>query len=269
MEGLDYLASMEFWYLDEIGFRGPHSVAELGQPVKSVILDAENRGKVISVEDLSNGAMELIEVIIEQPEPWQSQMTFDIKTHEPFALLTGSSRELQMRIEQERRELLGDSRKIRYHLRKSLGYAVEEKWVSRASTGDVMFHTRNSDFLQVGSANAWIPRRCVVASFAYETSPSSIAPAAVFQTLIEIVSYQAIELGNSEFKIWYDEAGVRISDWTSPRATLEDADFYRVPASIFDMPQKSPLIRNVLILNLIVVLGIVGWWVYRKNRKNT
>ena len=158
---------MEFWYLRETGFSGPKTLASLGQTVVSTVLNAADQQKIVSVSEVASGSQTFLKVIIEQPEPWQSAETFDIETHQPFVELLNGTDILQMRMERERRQLAGKNRVIRLWLNSAHGYAVEEKWESRKETGETMFHTKNSDFVQVTPDGVWMPKRCVVESHAY------------------------------------------------------------------------------------------------------
>ncbi len=263
----DCLANMEFWYLRETGFIGPQTIATLGQPVESIILNAADHGQIVSVSEAPGGNEKMIEVIIERPEPWQSSQTYDIETHEAFLELKNGSDILQMRMEREFRQLAGKQRVIRFWLNSARGYAVEEKWELRKETGETMFHTKNSDFVQVAPHGVWMPKRCVVDSHTYHTVPVFISPDPLFETVIQMDQCEPGNFDDDEFRIWYDEPGVVVSDWTSPKATLEESDQYMVAASIDDLPNKASGSRRWLImLNILFIAGWLGWWLYSRSR---
>ncbi len=263
----DALATMEFWYIRETGFTGPQTIATLGRPVESIILDAADNGQIVSVREAPGGNEEILEIMIERPEPWQSLATFDIETYEPWKELLNGGDALQMRRERERRQLAGKQRVLRFWLNSTLGYAVEEKWELRKETDKTMFHTKNSDFVKVAPDGVWMPKRCVVESFAYYTVPLFIAPDPLYETVIQMDQCEPGNFDDDEFRIWYDEPGVLVSDWTSPKATLRKQDAYRVPASIDDLVNKTPGQRRwLIILNILCIAGLLLalWW--RKKR---
>ncbi len=262
----DSLDTMDFWYLRETGFTGPQTVATLGQPVESIILDAADHGQIVSVREAPGGNEKILEIIIERPEPWQSLATFDIETHEPWKELLNGTDVLQKRRERQRRQLAGKQRVIRFWLNSTLGYAVEEKWELRKETGKTMFHTKNSDFIQVSPEGVWMPKRCAVESFAYYTLPMYISADPLYETVIQIDQFEPGNFDDDEFRIWYDEPGVLVSDWTSPKATPRKQDAYQVPASIDDLVKKTPGRRWLIILNILCIAGLLLalWW--RKKR---
>ncbi|HAH48784.1 hypothetical protein [Gimesia sp.] len=261
------LARMEFWYLRETGFSGPKTLDSLGQAVVSTVLNAADQQKLVSVSEVASGGETFLEVIIEQPEPWQSAETFDIETHQPFVELLNGTDILQMRLERERRQLAGKDRVIRFWLNRAHGYAVEEKWESRKETGETLFHTKNSDFVQVTPDGVWMPKRCVVESHAYYTAPLFISPDPLYETVIQMDQCVPGNFEEDQFRIWYDIPGVEVADWTSPKATLKKAERYTVPASIDDLAGKSSgQWRWLVILNILFIAGWLGWW-YSQSRK--
>lgn len=262
------LAKMEFWYLRETGFSGPKTLAALGQPVASTILNAADHQKIVSVSEVTNGSETFLEVIIEQPEPWQSSETFDIETHEAFVELLNGTDLLQMRMERERRQLAGKDRVIRFWLNPAHGYAVVEKWESRKETGETMFHTKNSDFVQVTPDGVWMPKRCVVESHSYYTAPLYISHEPLYETVIQVDQCKPGNFDEDQFRIWYDIPGVSVADWTSPKATLGEAERYTVPASLDDLEvEPSGIERWLVILILLLIAGWLGWWYSRSRKK--
>lgn len=261
---------MEFSYLFETGFIGPQTMDELGQPVKSMVLNAVDDQKTVSVSEVAGGNGNIVEVIIEQPEPWQSLETFDIETHEEYLSMNGGSRTLQMRVETERRQLAGKHRVIKLWLNSALGYAVEEKWESRKETGETMFHTKNSDFAQIGPDGVWMPKRCVVESHAYWTAPVLISSDPLYETEIRMDKCELGDFDEEQFCIWYDTPGVMVSDWRIKKGSLDDPDIYNVPSSIYDLASKSSWAKRwTVILNIVFIAGMAGWlgWRYIRSRK--
>lgn len=264
-ERVDAPARVEFWYLRETGFSGPQKLSTLGQTVASTILDAAEKDQIVSISEIADGDETLLEVVIEQPEPWLSTETFDIDTHESFLTLLNGSDKLQMRMERERRELAGKSRVIRFLLNKALGYAVQEKWESRQGTDGTMYHTTNSDFVQVSADGVWMPKRCVVQSHVYYTAPLYISPDPLFDTVLLIDQIVPGNFDDDEFRVWYDVPGAMVSDWTSPKATAEEPELYRVPASLSDLVGETSGARRWLIaLNILAIAGLLGWLWQRK-----
>jgi hypothetical protein len=264
---------MEFWYLVETGFIGPQTMYELGQPVESMILNAADHQEIVSVSEVAGGNGNIVEVIIEQPEPWQSSETFDIEKHEEYLSMNNGSDILKMRVERERRQLVGKHRVIRLWLNSALGYAVEEKWESRKETGETMFHTKNSDFVQVGPDGVWMPKRCVVESHAYWTAPLLISSDPLYETVIRMDKCDLGDFDEDQFRIWYDTPGVMVSDWRITKGALDDPDTYRVPASIDELQKKRLLgfgrISWLVMLNILFIAGWLGWLYSRSRKKPT
>lgn len=266
------LAGMEFWYLRETGFTGPHTLLALGQPVVSTISSAADHGEIVAVNRVGGGDGTMLEVVIEQPDPWQSRETFDIETHPAFVELLNGSDKLQMRLERERRQLAGNPRVIRFLLNSTLGYAVQEKWESRKESGETMFHTTNSDFVQVAAAGVWLPKRCVVESCAYDTSPLLISPEPLYETVIQMDQCEPGDLDDDQFRIWYDSPGVEVVDYTSPKATIEEPDRYLVPASVDKLPERpAGFWRSgwLITLNVLLIVAWIGWLYSRSRNKST
>ncbi len=285
----EMLSTMEFWYLVETGFLGPKTIDRLGRPVQSTILSAADHEGLVAVNVVGGRNGKMLEVIFEQPEPWQSRETFDIETHYDFTSLKNGTDKLQMRMERERRQLVGMRRVIRLWLNSELGYAVEEKWVSRKESGETMFHTKNSDFVQIGPGGVWAPKRCVVESHAYATAPLFISSDPLYEDLIQLEKCEPGNFDDDQFRIWYDTPGVMISDFTSPQATLEDAVTYRVgwtpkeaesnreqaiqrataeanerlPLGLDRVKPKSP-VHWFLLANVLVVLAVGVFFGYRR-----
>ena len=112
----------------------------------------------------------------------------------------------------------------------------------------------------------WMPKRCVVESFAYFTVPLFISPDPLYETVIQMDQCEPGNFDDDEFRIWYDEPGVVVTDWTSPKATLKSSDQYRVPGSIDDLANKTPGYRRwLIILNILAIAGMLGLW-WRKKR---
>jgi hypothetical protein len=267
----DSFARMQFWYLRETGFTGPQTLLALGQPVVSTISSAADHGEIVAVKRAGGGDGTMLEIIIEQPEPWQSRETFDIETHPAFVQLLNGTDKLQMRLERERRQLAEKPRVIRFLLDRTLGYAVREKWESRKESGETMFHTKNSDFVQVTPDGVWMPKRCVVESYAYDTAPLLIAPEPLYETVIQMDQCEPGDFDDDQFRIWYDIPGVSVVDYTSPKATVENPDRYRVPAAVDDSPkERSTSGRTGLLITLNVLL-IAVWigWLYSRSRKKS
>jgi hypothetical protein len=185
-------------------------------------------------------------------------------------LLNGTDK-LQMRLERERRQLAGKQRVIRFLLDSTLGYAVQEKWESRKESGETMFHTKNSDFVQVTPDGVWMPKRCVVESYAYDTAPLLIAPEPLYETVIQMDQCEPGDFDDDQFRIWYDIPGVSVVDYTSPKATLENPVRYSVPASV-DEPPKQPSRDGrtgwLITLNVLLIAAWIGWRYSRSRKKS-
>jgi hypothetical protein len=214
-QGMDF----ELWYLFEAGFSGPVHGSEIGRPIQSLVLARAAAGRIESVKDVGQGGQKLLEVVVAYPEPWASRATAPIEKDDFIQNFRGESRLLQIRMERERRQMWGQKRLVRFRLDAGMGYAVREKWESRAEGGAVMFHTTNSDFQQVEPSGLWLPRRCEVASHAYETAPRYTSPAPLYATDIQVDKLERTTFSDEQFRIWYGRPGARVSDYTHARAT--------------------------------------------------
>jgi hypothetical protein len=203
-------------YLLEAGFSRPNDVS--GRPIQSLVLARAAAGRIESVKDVGRDGQKLLEVVVACPEPWASQATAPVEKDEYLRNLKGDSSQLQMRIERERRQQLGERRLSRFLLDGGMGYAVREEWESRAEGGAVMFHTTNSDFQQVEPGGVWLPRRCEVVSHAYDTAPRYTSPEPLYATDIRVEKLERTRFGDEQFRIWYDHPGIPVEDYTDPKA---------------------------------------------------
>ena len=224
----------ELWYLSEAGFNGPTYASELGRPIESLVLARAAAGRIESVKDVGRDGRKLLEVVIEYPEPWASRSTAPIEKDRFIQNLRGNSRQLQERIERERRQQAGQRRVCRFLLDGEMGYAVREEWESRAKGGAVMFHTKNSDFQQLEPGGAWLPRVCEVTSHAYETAPRYTSPEPMYVTDIRVEKLERKPLGDEQFRVWYNHPGIKVIDWTDPKATLDRPRSYQVASPLED-----------------------------------
>ena len=252
-QGLDFA----LWYLSESGFSGPLRGNEMGRPIESLVLARAAAGHVESVRDVSRDGQKLLEVVIEYPEPWASRATAPVEKDASIKSLRGESKQLQMRIERERRRQAGQSRLCRFLLDGGMGYAVREEWESRAKGGAVMFHTTNSDFRQVEPGGAWLPRRCEVVSHAYETAPLYTSPEPLYATEIQIDKIERTTFSDDQFRIWYDHPGIFVSDTTDPRSTpARPYSYHTTSGKPLEDVASSPD-RRWLFIGGAVVLAVV------------
>lgn len=257
----------ELWYLVEAGFSGPGHLGELGRPIESLVLARSAGGRIESVKAVGQDSQKLLEVVVSYPEPWASSETVPVEDDEIFQSYRGESRKLQMRMERERRQLRGQKRLDRFLLDGALGYAVREKWVSRAASGAVLFHTTNSDFQQVEPGGMWLPRRCEVVSHAYYTAPLYTSPEPLYATDVQIEKIERTTLSDEQFRLWYGRPGSMVTDHLHPNATPRSPYNYVVPASLPGVEVGSRKIPFILIANVLVVAAIAVV-VYVRSRRS-
>jgi len=214
-QGMDF----ELWYLFEAGFSGPVHGSEIGRPIQSLVLARAAAGRIESVKDVGQGGQKLLEVVVAYPEPWASRAAAPVEKDQSIQTLQGDTKQLQARIERERRQQAGQRRLCRFLLDGGMGYAMREKWESRAEGGAVMFHTTNSDFQQVEPGGLWLPRRCEVASHAYATAPQYTSPAPLFATDIQVDKLERTTFSDEQFRVWFDHPGIWVGDATDPNST--------------------------------------------------
>jgi hypothetical protein len=249
----------ELWYLVEAGFSGPSRAGELGRSIESLVLARAAAGGIESVKAVGQESQKLVEVIVAYPEPWASSATIPIENDESIQKYVGASKQLQIRAERERRQLRDQKRLTRFLLDGAMGYAVREKWESRAASGAVLFHTTNSDFQQVEPGGVWLPRRCEVVSQAYDTRPAYASPEPLYATEFQIEKIERTTLSDEQFRLWYGRAGARVTDHTNPRAAPGRPYNYIVPASLQDIARAGLGKRAWIIIavNVLVIAAIV------------
>jgi hypothetical protein len=256
------------WYLVEAGFSGPDHAGELGRSIESLVLARSAHGRIESVKAVGQESQKLVEVVVAYPEPWASSATIPIENDDSIQKYVGDSKKLQVRMERERRQLRGQKRLDRFLLDGALGYAVREKWESRAASGAVLFHTTNSDFQQVEPGGVWLPRRCEVVSHAYATAPVYTSPKPLYATEIQIEKIERTTLSDEQFRLWYDRPGARVTDHTHSRATAGRPYNYIVPASLEGVAKAGSSKRALIIIIANGLLAaILVWVVYARSRR--
>jgi hypothetical protein len=247
------------WYLVEAGFRGPAHGGELGRSIESLVLARSADGRIESVKAVGQESQKLVEVVVAYPEPWTSSATIPIEDDESIQRLVGDWKKLRIRLERERRQLRGQKRLDRFLLDGALGYAVREKWESRAASGAVLFHTTNSDFQQVEPGGVWLPRRCEVVSHAYYTAPAYTSPEPLYATEIQIEKIERTPLSDEQFRLWYGRPGAKVTDHTHPSAAPGRPYNYIVPVPLQGVTQAgSKLTLIIIIANVLVIAAIVA-----------
>jgi hypothetical protein len=263
--GMDF----ELWYLFEAGFSGPVRGSEMGRPIQSLVLARAAAGRIESVKDVGKDGQKRLEVVVAYPEPWASRATAPVEKDDFIQNFRGETKQLQARIERERRQLWGQRRLCRFLLDGGIGYAVREKWESRADGGAVMFHTTNSDFQQVEPGGVWLPRRCEVVSHVYETAPRYTSPEPLYATDIQVEKLERTTFSDEQFRIWYGRPGARVSDYTHPKATPTRPYSY-VIASPLEDPDASQAMSHrwlfVIALNALMT-GILASALYVRSRR--
>ena len=262
----------DLWYLIEAGFKGPTQEAEMGRRVRSLVLARADAGEVISVKRVGQNAEQLLEIVIEYPEPWQSNMPDPIETDPTLISFMDGTDQLQMRIERQRRELVGKRRLCRFLLDGRMGYSVRERWESRKESGSLMFHTRNSDFVQIETGGAWLPKRCDVKCYAYLISPLYTSPKPLYETFIQVEKLELRQFGQNELSLWYGAPGLIVQDYTHPRSTVLNPHIYTVTSSMDDLSNRlgnpSYLSRGALIILInVIMIFIILLVIYIRSRR--
>lgn len=256
------------WYLFEAGFSGPTQGDRMGRPVESLILTRAAAGELVSVKE----AGKLLEVTVEYAEPWESRKTNPVEKDPKYMHLLEGTDKYQMRIERDRRQLVGHRRLCRFLLDGEKGYAVRERRESRKATGAVMFHTKNSDFVQVEPGGAWLPRLCEVDSYAYQKMPLYVSPKPLYVTVIQVEKFERTPFSEDAFRIWYDSPGILVQDYTNPKATVEKPIMYRAvsPTDALAASRGDSFFlrrRTWIILVNVLMAGILVAFVYVRSRR--
>jgi hypothetical protein len=263
--GMDF----ELWYLFEAGFSMPIRGSEMGRPIQSLVLARAAAGRIESVKDVGQSGQKLLEVVVAYPEPWASRAAAPVEKDQSIQTLQGDTKQLQARIERERRQQAGQRRLCRFLLDGGMGYAVREKWESRSEGGAVMFHTTNSDFQQVEPSGLWLPRRCEVASHAYATAPQYTSPAPLFATDIQVDKLERTTFSDEQFRVWFDHPGIWVGDATDPKSTPGRPYTYHTTSG-------QPLVVNSALetkrwlfigVNALLVVVIFGSLLYARSRR--
>lgn len=261
----------EFWYLLEAGFAAPLIGSDLGDPIRSLPLKRSSSGRIESCREVDRGGKKLIEVTVEYPEPWMSRRTTPIEIDPFLRGLKGKSKELQVGIEKQRRQLADRSRFCRFVLDPALELAVVEKWEMRARDGEVMFHTVNSNFMHVDAEGPWLPKACEVTSYSYETSPLYISAKPLYATRIEVDAIERRPASTEDFRVWFDLPGITVADYTNPGATINEPRTFNVPTTGTDLEKLSGGSSRrrtllIVILNVAIAVAVVAA-IYARTRK--
>ena len=203
---------------------------------------------------------------------FRSTRTDPVEQDPKFLRLLGGTDKLQMRIERERRQLVGQRRLCRFLLDGGMGHAVREKWESRMETGALMFHTKNSDFEQVEPGGAWLPRHCEVESYAYHTAPLYTSPKPLYATVIHVEKFERTPFSEDAFRLWYDSPGLSVQDYTNAKSNVTNPLMYKVmsPADALDASSGGSFLvrkRTWFVLLNILMAGILGTVVYARSRR--
>ncbi len=255
-----YRTIFRLWYLHAAGFEGPQSSSELGERLQSLVLDKISQGTLVSSAPARLDRRNVLELRVRYPEPWMSTSTSDIEADPNFQSL-GESGKLQMRIERERRTLVGANRVARFVLDPTMNYAVVRIQESKEKGGELMFATRNSDFVDLGNG-LWLPRKCEVTSYAYGTRPVFSTKTPAYVTTITIENIEPQELAAKDFQIWFDLPGVAVEDYTHAKARPGVPYQYFVAGPIEE--SSGGQLRTILIgVNLVIVVGLGAFLIWR------
>ncbi len=129
-----------------------------------------------------------------------------------------------------------------------------------------MFHTRNSDFVQAEPDSAWLPKHCVVECYAYITAPLYTSSKPLYETDIQVENIERRSFDQDDFRLWYGTPGVRVQDYTDPKATVLDPHQYLVPSSA-DALGKRPSRGTLIILINALMAGIILCIIYLRYRR--
>ena len=267
-----YWTNSRLWYLCEAGFSGPTELSRLGRSIESLLLTLTV--EIVSVRNVGEEQEKLVEVTIEYAEPWQSLRTDPVETYPPYVKLRNGTDKLQMRIETDRRKLVGHRRFCKVLLDGTMNYAAREKWESRKESGALMFHTKNFDFTDVNSDGLWLPKRCEVDSYAYDMVPTYTSEMPLYKTIIEVESIERTPAGDEQFRIWYDAPGVTVQDYTNPHSSLRDPVVYPAAAPIDSLKIDTkagagPRTQGklLIILNIVMIAALAGYFLFFHFRK--
>lgn len=262
---------VEAWYLHEAGFDIPARPSELGQAVKSLVLERLSAGRLRSVKRAEREGQAVLEVEIAYPEPWASPRRTPIDKDPRFLRFSSPAmREMHMRIERERRELSGQSRVCRLLLDPRLNYAVREESERRGAEGEVMFRTVNSDFAKLETADVWLPRRSECVAHASDMSPKTVSAKPLYATEYQVTGISRQQFDTADFRVSPDRPGVIVSDFTHPRASPGQPISYpiAVPGEALEEFRRPAIARwPLILLNVAAAVVLVSLW-YRRSRKS-
>jgi hypothetical protein len=260
------------WFLREAGYVAPRKSVELAAGIRSLVSAAIASGTLVEWQEVADGESRLLEVVVEYPDPWASGRTNTIENDPNIASLPQETAAFQADIERQRRSLAGEMRRCRLLLDPRLNYAVLQKWESRKDTGQLLFHTVCSGFVQVGDRQLWLPMRCEVTSHAYVTRPEFVSEHPVYVTDIELTDITIAEFDSETFRIWYDAPGSLVTDYTHEDAAAAEAVGYFVPGKVRGLPRsgdESSWRAIAIAANFAALLLIVTWLVLRRRGRHS
>lgn len=258
----------EIWYLHMAGFEAPQKPSELGQPLRSLLLDKTSRGTVTAYRSEQRAGRQVHVVEVRCPDPWASNRHDPIESDPKISLLLGDSKALQQRIEKERRELAGATRIVRFILDPAMRCAVVEVDEMRGESGEPMFVTRNSDFREAGKG-LWLPRVCETSGYAYGTRPAFSSKAPLYLTTVTIDELDRREFSAKDFQVWFDVPGVAVFDHSHENASPGSPYQYRVPSDIEQLKRPGRhVIMTIIGVCLVSTLGaLIAWRLVRRRVK--
>lgn len=256
-------------YLHAAGFEGPQSSLQLGKPIHSMVLGKIEQGVLLSFGLVEFEGREVYEVEVSFPDPWASTNESNIESDPNFMTL-GKSRDLQRRIEKIRRSLVGSNRIMRFLLDPTMNYAVTSIREVRADSDEVMFVTRNSDFIEL-EKDLWLPQVCEVTSHAYETRPDFSTKSPAYITTIAAEEILRRDFEKEDFQVFFDYPGASVENHAHESAHPGNPFSYQVPGSIEEIDGKfGGRSRRLLIgLNVVILVGLLLLFLVRRSRSST
>jgi hypothetical protein len=255
-------ADVEVGYFKAAGLPLPWKMQEWAEPrAKSEILRLlEQGGRLDRVSSVRVDDHDLMKVEITADNPTRKRAEQISRTPE-----TGirsdtpeKRKELQGRIEQQL--ATPTNCKMVFFLDPTLQYAVRqwEEWYEPAT---LLRRCTASGFQKLSGRNVWLPQRCQVDHFTFDTIPDVFTTEPLVSEVFEVSKISLERVPDTSFVINYTEPGTRVNDGTLADAKRDQYGYtrYEIPAQAEDLARVIEIAKK----GGPAALPTAGLWNYR------